>query len=803
MPVKDPLRNRILDVVTKKLNGVKDTGPEEKTDEGVSKKSDKKGGSTEVVLESLTAIFCALVDTTPNTASMNQILKRLELWIVSTSKPERLAALKIYRDVCKRFMNKLRGPDCIDTGSVNSLKSLGHLLATLIPRTCDADHEIRQYAMENIQVLLFTDQLLREPDSKASREICTITEIRHKLVAEKVADEREKAVIELSQEMCKLVSPVEMVTLLSVCIRGVNDCDPLAARGTAKCLQGLLFGRANEMRLHVDKLGAFYLEELSKMNESSSALGETLRSICILAREHFEPLMQFIFRQKLPVSDQAVEIFRAIAKDKKLKNQLIDYLDNTIITHPVVETYITPSLATATSAFVAILEIKEIKPLALERYDRLLSTLLSRIGTASGKRQLGKESFKVGKRNADQEIEIRNGKKVKSKKKGDKAEAKAVPKQPQMNVQEDAVKALRTFFTATDRVKLMEKMDDGGIWRKMQNADYEEGLTDFAGVYCDMFPDERRAFFKANEHLLSKHYGGQKCPAVTIYSEIVQHSSDDVLLLCDLVNALLPRVVDKDPRVRKNALVGIGNVRSIWCEGLENKANAILQTVSIAVEDKDAPVAAQAIKSLTAILNVLSVETVSPHLNNICHRTRPFFDNKSAEVREATFVLFATLCLYGEDDQLFTQQIHNNMVAMISHMNDPKMDVCNTAHKTIKTVAKFLEAPQLLDVLKSATPGPSYFDQLLHHLVPVLVELFRDHINTYLESCSAYLKSTWPVIRGNAACVAGKLISSVPEDMHNVLPVGIVLQELMSMLTQKQAEVRARAAKALSFVDNV
>lgn len=394
-------------------------------------------------------------------------------------------------------------------------------------------------------------------------------------------------------------------------------------------------------------------------------------------------------------------------------------------------------------------------------------------------------------------------KKGKKSKKGDGKDTPTRPTMPKINVQEDAVNALRTFFTATDRTKLIERMESEGIWSKLNASEYEEGLTSFMAVYCEMFPDERRNLFKANEHLMGKHYGGQKCPAVTIYGELVQQSSDDVLLLSDLVNALLPRVVDKDPRVRKNALVGIGNVRVIWCEGLENKANAILQTVSIAVEDKDAPVAAQAIKSLTNILNVLSVETVSPHLNNICHRTRPFFDNKSAEVREATFVLFATLCLYGEDDQLFTQQIHNNMVAMISHMNDPKMHVCNTAHKTIKTVAKFLEAPQLLDVLKSATPGPSYFDQLLHHLVPVLVELFREHINTYLESCSAYLKSTWPVIRGNAACVAGKLISSVPEDMHNVLPVGIVLQELMSMLTQKQAEVRARAAKALSFVDNV
>lgn len=140
-----------------------------KRDEDDQKSTPDKGGGEDEVLSSLTDIFLALVDTTPNTASMNQILKRLELWIVSKSAAERLAALQVYRDVCKRFMNKLRGPDRIDVGKVNCLKSLGHLLATLIPRTCDSESEIRQFSMENIQVLLFTDQLLRDPDSKASR----------------------------------------------------------------------------------------------------------------------------------------------------------------------------------------------------------------------------------------------------------------------------------------------------------------------------------------------------------------------------------------------------------------------------------------------------------------------------------------------------------------------------------------------------------------------------------------------------------------------------------------------------------
>ena len=104
------------------------------------------------------------------------------------------------------------------------------------------------------------------------------------------------------------ISAQEMATLLPVLIQGVNDTDPSACLGVCRALQGMLLNRANETRLYVEKLMEVNVDELRKRltdrraKEDNPVVVSQLQSVCVLTREHFEPVLEWLLKQKIPVS---------------------------------------------------------------------------------------------------------------------------------------------------------------------------------------------------------------------------------------------------------------------------------------------------------------------------------------------------------------------------------------------------------------------------------------------------------------------------------------------------------------------
>ncbi len=93
------------------------------------------------------------------------------------------------------------------------------------------------------------------------------------------------------------------------------------------------------------------------------------------------------------------------------------------------------------------------------------------------------------------------------------------------------------------------------------------------------------------------------------------------IFLDNLVRELLPRISDSEPRVRRQGLIGLGNLSDVWSDELIPTAPAILSSLTSAVEDKIEIVCISAIKSLIKILKVIDINTVTPSLINICFRT--------------------------------------------------------------------------------------------------------------------------------------------------------------------------------------
>jgi hypothetical protein len=76
-------------------------------------------------------------------------------------------------------------------------------------------------------------------------------------------------------------------------------------------------------------------------------------------------------------------------------------------------------------------------------------------------------------------------------------------------------------------------------------------------------------------------------------------------------------------------LRGLGNLVTVWGPDVSTAAASVLAALTSASEDNESEVAAEAVASLTRIVQVVDSETISPMLINICFRMRPAFDRVS------------------------------------------------------------------------------------------------------------------------------------------------------------------------------
>lgn len=881
--VEDELRKQVVDVTLKHLNncklpenavttdGMMEGGTTSTADGGSSNDDEKKeeaaksGGDKEEVaadtalLQCMQTILIGLLETQPSVESLCQLIFKLEYWIVSKNINERICALETYKLLTKRFIGILRKHQDIGGSTTTksaqqkerekSLKNLGHYLATIIPRVTDNNSKVRELALDTIQMLLFIDQLLRNPgNEKPSDELRSLNALKKELQNEKIAETRLQKMYYLSEILCKLTSAEEMKTLLINLIRGVNDDDRQSALGTCKALQGILRERALETKQYVDKLLDINLDELKKFindERKKNVLKQQLISICILTREHFDDILEILHNQSLPLDAATILVFKALAADIKLQRKVIDYELNVINTSPINDSGITKNVCIATKALQTMFTLAETAQICKsdEYYYQFLATLITRLGTAICKKAKAKptgaaptpdgdKKKKEDKKKKKKKEKEESNKKGKDEKQDDDEKENNNDKIPAISkgvgfAVADVITAIKHFLSATDERLLVTNMNEDGTWKKFENAgNYEDGVAELVDKWCASRQEEtmklniakRKLLFDAVMPYFKKHFVGHRNSAAVVVAELIRHTGNDKVFLDALVRELLPRISDGEPRVRRQGLVGLGNLSDVWSDELIPTAPAILSSLTSAIEDKIEIVCISAIKSLIKILRVIDVNTVQPSLINICFRTRPFLDSENSEVRQEAFKLFGKLCKFGVDNYNFAEQIHKNMACFICHINDVNEAVSKEAYSTLLIVFKYLGDDRIIQVL---TPndsgieescqeiiGKSNFNSFLVKFAPILSDAqdrkYYDHLTLYLQAAVSYMNSSrWGEVRGNAALFAAKIVQCVDDSFSKThLDCNTVIETIMKLLQSKSARVRKRTAKSLSYLSS-
>ena len=743
------------------------------------------GESSESMLESIMAnmntLLSSIIQMEPTVPSLVDLLKLLEPWAASSKSVERERATASFLVVLKKFVSK-----CVHEKVAmkeTSVPNLGDFLAGLLARCNDSSVLVRQTSAENVQALLYIHQVLGNPDQpKPNQEIKLITDIRNRLEEEN-SDDRLVILRDLCSLLTAVVNTNELIAALQgLLTQGVLDSDHAAAQGAAMILKTFIYSKCTEMPVAVRPLltGILAALKVLRVGEVAELLLTTIR---ILTRAHFNPVVDQLLATPVPLPREVIDACTGLVEtgptdptqapkrpigmepewDVKLAEKTLRYFLDIINETPLEKDKPTPLVMTATAAMTQMLRVDSLRPQIESHYADILCTLLMRVGTSSG----------VDKGNSVI----------------------------------DACGAVRSFLESMNEDALLRKLNSESVWPVLESPFYDDGMTTVTRCFSEVHPERKRALLAfLAKFYNNQSYSGQRIVATAMLAEFVNHSSDDVTFLREVIKFLLPRVADKVEKVRKQALRGLGHLVTVWNAETAAMATSVLSSLTAAAEDGDAEVAAEAVLSLTRIAGVVSEDLIGPMLISICFRLRPAFDRKEDKVRGRAFTLFGVLHRFGLPSanmdsgvrENFMDQVHANVPIFIVHSNDAVESVRTAAIEGFRQLAPLL-GEEFVPVLNEATGEPHNYDELVQRMCPLLNTQHAGRLRGYLENTTQYFTSQSTSMRANSAYLAGVLISTASPEQRRTVSIPALTSELLRLLDDQQANVRSRSAKSLSM----
>jgi len=147
--------------------------------------------------------------------------------------------------------------------------------------------------------------------------------------------------------------------------------------------------------------------------------------------------------------------------------------------------------------------------------------------------------------------------------------------------------------------------------------------------------------------------------------------------------------------------------------------------------------------------------------------------------------------------------VHAAVPIFAVHANDAVADVRQATVEAFRALGPLLGADSFGPVLAEASGEPYAYDELVQTLCPQLNRVHPDRLRLYLDSTTSYFTALSISIRGNAAYFAGVLVATADEQQRKTISIPALTAELLKLLDDPQAAVRARAAKALSLLHHV
>ncbi|RXM27386.1 Maestro heat-like repeat-containing protein family member 1 [Acipenser ruthenus] len=681
---------------------------------------------------------------------LQSIFKHIEVWLSSPRDLERERAVKATSELLEFYLENLNVKNMV------SFHNLGALLGRLAPRGSDPQSTVRKEAMDCIYTLLYI-QLRYEGYALDYQDesVESLIMLRDKL------DNPDHAVLyrtcsELTKIISKRLPQQQLNTLIFMLFEGLVDSQPNCARASSVVLNTILKTRGAGLQDLVPEILEVLHIRLQVITEEQVkvAVGQ---SILILATQHLNTVVNTLISYPLPFDNWSCEMWLALGADSTLASQIMELMIEKLnVMVPFVEkkeSMLRSSMArVATSHPLAMTcALREMmlngKTLTAVSgmFPRLFSALLVRVGSSVGV-QLPKDI---------------NSNSIGLEKKPSSKTAL------HFDVCGVAVEALRILLARAQLDDVVKPLDQDGVWEQMKDPQqHAAGITLLARAMAKHAGPRLPEIVESLCPSLSNIYECQRITVTAFFSELLNHHVVTELMMMDvLMNSMMERISDASSTTRMLSVRGLGNMAVGSPEKVNKYAKELLAAMSSGMEERDDPskqIALEAMSGLSKVLVYLDKKNVQLLVVYIFMKIKPFLESENDEIRSASITLLGNLSKFGSGEPVFKDQIHNVLVSLLLHLNDPSPEVVKACKFAMRECAPVMGSSQITAMFQNHLHEDRglHYGEFINDLTKYIIQDFPSMLNFYHITVIQFFKSNWAEVRASAAMFIG-------EEMHS------------------------------------
>ncbi|XP_013777980.1 maestro heat-like repeat-containing protein family member 1 [Limulus polyphemus] len=748
-----------------------------------------------ITLTSLNSLLRQILLKEMTPENLELIIMTLLRWLNSKHDYERECCIDSILGLLKAYLENLK------IGNFTLFTTLGSILGILVPRCTDPVLKIRKTALECVYTQLL---LVSRSQSRTLDENEALIQLEN--LKSHVLNNDPSSLFNVTNELAKVFAAKLPPDQLSLCLYSLLNglCDPLSQSSSGACvvLNGIIKLRGGELRQEVPEL----LEALRRKLECIGCLQTrtgTLRVVRSLGSHHLTAVVSTLMTAHLPFDDHVIDSWKVLGQDSVIGRNILEILldilsDNNLLeTHPdpkhrkqVIQVATSRSLA-AVCALRELFRVAEMEHCAMEEFSSLFCNLILAMGTYIGvyfpletSPEGKKESHASFRRGSDGHLQ-------------------------KLSPLRCAVEAFKTFLLCVKQDHVLLDMTEGGYWAAMEDeVKYSDAIAALARTLCVHAPSQIPNIVANLNQYLNSNHESQRVTTIALFAEfLMQNYPGDDPLTEPLINSCLGSLVDSSHLVRKLCIRGLGRMKNRDKDQTHRYSTTILSAMMAGMDDKDDPdsdITLEALLGLSNMLSQVGEEEVRGILVNIALRIRPMFDKPQSPVRAAAFKLFGKLAQFGSGPsrEPFLEQIHNNFVTLLLHLNDDCTEVIKACKNTLKELGPILMCEAINEMFQNhlLEDANLHYGEFINDLSKTVVANFPNKVSFYATTSVSYLKSSRPVIQCNAALLLGFLLGNIPVEKQGTISKDRVCGALILLLKDPTPEVRIRASQALSLL---
>jgi len=786
-----PLARDLEEMVTAVVSQYTTIEKDDKHEEGV------EDIGTPLIIENLDACLMTILSMDKSVACLKRQLHVTSQFFASANASHRKRAMSTYVRLLKKYI------DLVSESLKSNVKptdreveGIGHNLATLLPRVCDPEPEVRGHAIESVQLLLYIHWLLQkiltedpktptaEIELRPPKTLNPFTGLRKRMIALEDQNEQFNHAHQMSGLIAGLVSEIEFPNLCLTGQQGLLDSQTASARGCCVILYGLITQRGKDLVNHVVPFVSGLIDKMKFIKNEQTTNGSvvTLRT---MASIHLLGTIDALLAQPIPHEPHVARVTQMLARDPELCLPVLKALAEVLNNGEIMEDVPAPKAAAdakkdtgppkmisvpsresqgATVCISEMLQDEDLKDISVQHFSMFFGTLLLRSAVTAGFPEPAEQT----------------------------------------NI------AWKNFFKALQEEEVIEKLEEIGTWSKVTQpgAPFIEAVAALTSIVSRRHIAEMDNIFQYLLPFLKANFPQQRSATGFAFAELVSHTKENHDLLDKLVMYLLNSLVD--PLLKIPALRGLGNISVCPPEMVHKYATTVLDALMSAIDDKQDDVVLEAMNGLAKIFRVVDESRMHAIIINVFHRIRPAFDNPNDAIRSSSAILFESLARFGHGiskDAIY-EQIHNNLPCVIVHLNDDNADVKKSFRRALAAIGPLMHSPDIDAILSqkhifSVDNEPDYSDFVHMHLSKALIKSFPDRLNGYVQTAiNPYFASPWNTIQGNAAYFVGCVLGHLPEQArkNSGINAGHTAKAMIGLLTSTSPIVREKAAEAIAMM---